>query len=289
MATQSRKTGFPEFFADTQSTENLRRQFIEAPMDAAGQAALGTGVELAGLMSILSDAFTASQRREHERVLKSGDEKDPRVAALQTSIDHADLLRSTARRGQVRIQRALVAVASNDEVFHGFVSNTDLVPLGGLTVRVTGSKTGRATALSATTDDDGYFSIALGTKKDTQREPGVTSSPINLSQRIINLMTGRSQEPSASAPASAESGGSQVEILKKGKLLHRDMVPVAPDGGSLYREYLIADAEFSSASDFRNFMSEASKAGADVIRATTPSAIKRSRRGAKSVRSKNKK
>ncbi len=61
---QSRKTGFPEFFADTKSGDNLRRQFIEAPMDAAGQAALGTGIELATLMSFLPDAFAASQRHE---------------------------------------------------------------------------------------------------------------------------------------------------------------------------------------------------------------------------------
>src|SRR6267142_2018756 len=95
MATQSRKSGVPEFFADTQSPEDLRRKFIDAPMDAASQAALGTARELASLMSILPDAFAASQARELKRVQRSGNENDARVAALQTSIEQAGVRQTT--------------------------------------------------------------------------------------------------------------------------------------------------------------------------------------------------
>ena len=312
MATKSRKTGIPEFFADTQSAENLRRQFIEAPMEAASQSALGVGIELATLMSILPDAFAASQRRELERVQESGKENDARVAALRTSIEQADVLRTMARRGQVRIQRALVAVAANDDVFHGFVSDADLAPLKGLTVRLTGGRNTRAKAFSATTDDDGYFSIALGAKSDAQRDSGAKASPINVSQRITNLMAGLSQETSASSAASAEGGVSQVEILKRGTLLHRDPVLVARDGGSIYREYVIADTEASSASDFRDFTSArsykppspqgdptagaaaTSPASTDVPHSPAtpvapPSAKKRSPRGVKFIKPRSKK
>lgn len=312
MATQSKKTGLPEFFTDAKSTETVRRQFLEAPLEASRQSALGSAVELATLMSILPDAFVASQRRELNRVTKSGKESDSRVAALQTSIEQAEVLQTMALRGQARVQRALVALATNEDVFHGFVSDPDLAPLKGLTVRLTDNKTTRAKALSATTDDDGYFSIALGTKDDTPRDAQAKDSPINLSQRIADLLAGLSQETSAAPAAGAEAGVSQVEILKKGKLLYRDPVLLARDGGSIYREYVITDTKPSSESDFRDFMSkrsfkppsppvdstegaaEASEASTDLPHSRTasaapPSAKKRSPRRAKSIKPRGKK
>jgi hypothetical protein len=291
MATQSRKSGIPEFFADTQSAESLRRKFIEAPMEAAGQSALGSAVELATLMSILPDAFVASQRRELERIKRSGNENDPRVAALQTSIEQAGVLQTMALRGQTRVQRALVAVASNDNVFHGFVSDADFAPLKGLTVRLTGTKTADAKAFSATTDADGYFSIDLGTKKSTPRDSGAKASPINMSQRIADLFAGLGQDTTAAPAGSPETSVGQVDILKNDKLLYHDPTFIALNEGSIYREYVIVDTEFSSAPDFRNFVSEASQAGTEVppLRARAPKATKRSSRGAKTVRPKNEK
>lgn len=255
MATQSRKTGFPEFFADTQSAENIRRQFIEGPMDAAGQSALGTGIELANLLSILPAAFAASQERELKRIQSSDIENDPRVAALEASIEQAGVLQTMAQRGQVRIERALVAVADKGNVFHGFVSDADLVPLKGLTVRLTGSTATRSNTLSTTTDDDGYFSIALGTKSNKQQEPGAKTGKISLSQRIGDLMAGPGIEPLPSSSESPNEDARQVEILKKGKLLYSDPALLARDEGSVYREYVIADTKPSSASELRNFMS----------------------------------
>jgi hypothetical protein len=266
MATQSKKTGFPEFFADTQSAENLRRQFIEAPMEAAGQPALGAGIELANLLSILPGAFVASQERELERIKKSGIDNDPRVAALETSIEQAGVLQTMAQRGQVRIQRGLVAFAGADKVFHGFVSDVELTPLKGLTVRL--SSEGRK-ALSATTDDDGYFSIPLGARSSRQQEnSGENKSKAgkgSLLQRITDLMASPGIAPLASAAESVAGQGSQVEILKRGKLLHTDPVSLTLDQGSVYREYVIADTESSSASDLKD-----SSAGSSASKAASP-------------------
>ena len=241
MATQSRNSGIPEFFADTESAEDLRRKFIEDPMEGSAQSALRTGSELANLMSFLPGAFVASQQRELERVKRSGGEKDPRVAALQASIEQADLLQTMALRGQVRVKRALVALTSNDAVFHGFVSDSELAPLKGLTVRLTDSKNPRAKTFSAVTDDDGYFSMALGTKSAIRDATGAKVKSINLSQRLAALTARLSREPGAPPPAGAEANLSQVEILSKQKLVFTDPVPVALDGGSIYREYAITD------------------------------------------------
>src|SRR5258707_11313141 len=104
MATKSRSTGFPEFFADTGSAENLRRQLIEAPMEAAGPLALGIAVDLAPLMRIIPDAFAASQRRELQRIRNAAGENDPRAVALQTSIEQVDAFRTMVRRAEARVQ-----------------------------------------------------------------------------------------------------------------------------------------------------------------------------------------
>jgi hypothetical protein len=263
MATQSKKTGFPEFFANTQSAENLRRQFIEAPLEAAGQPALGAGIELANLLSILPGAFVASQERELERIKKSGIDNDPRAAALETSIEQAGVLQTMAQRGQVRIQRGLVAFAGADKMFHGFVSDAELTPLKGLTVRLTGGIEGRKT-LSATTDDDGYFSIPLGISSSRQQEAsGENKSKAgkgSLLQRITDLMASPGIAPLASATERVEGEGGQVEILKRGKLLHTDPASLTLDQGSVYREYVIADTEPSSASDVKDSSPGAARA-----------------------------
>jgi hypothetical protein len=250
MANESRKTGFPEFSFDSQSREALQRQLIETPMEAASQSALGTAVELFTFMSGLPDAFAASERRELKRILKSGNDADPRVAALQGSIEQADILQSTARLGQARVERALAALTDRrGDLFHGFVSDTAFTPLEGLTVRLTDTKTAGAKVFAATTGADGYFSMDLGTKQSTPRDSRAKDNPISMSQRIVDLVAGLGQDssPAATGSAEAEAGVGQVDILKSDKLLHHDPALVVLKGGSVYREYVIADAKPSSA------------------------------------------
>lgn len=252
MATKNKKPGFPDFFADTQSADNLRRQFIEAPMEGAAQSALGASIELANLLSILPGAFVASQQKELERIKQSKVENDPRVAALEASIEQATVLQTTAHRGQARVQRALVAVAGKDNVFHGFVSDPELTPLKGLTVRVTGGKD----KLSATTDEDGYFSISLGSKSGKRGNLGVKTGK-GLVERMTEFMSSPGIAPLSGKVQSDEEGERhEVEILKKSEVLHTDPASLNVSQGTVYREYVIADTKPSSASDLKNFAAD---------------------------------
>ncbi len=273
MATKSDRTEFPGFFSN-KSAESLRQQFIEAPLEAAVESALGSGIEQGNLLSILPAAFVASQERELKRVLSSDIENDPRVAALESSIEQARVLQTMAQRGQVRIGRALAAMADNAHVFHGFVSDADLAPLKGLTVRLTGSKATRSKTLSTTTADDGYFSIALGTKSDKQQDSGAKASKISLAQRISDLMPSP-RRPIATPSESVQEDASQVEILKKGKLVHLDPVPVARGQGG-YREYVISTEKPPSASDFRKSMSASKSSSKPTGLSSSERATKRS-------------
>jgi hypothetical protein len=234
MANQSSRKGFPEFFADAESSETLRHQFIERPKEAARQSAFSTAIDLLSFMSILPDAFIASQRRELNRILRSGDERDLRVTALQTSIEQADVLRSMARKGEARIQRVLTVLAHGADFFHGFVSDRDLAPLTGLTVRLRGRKIAGTKRFSATTDADGYFSIALG---------GGSRKEADASKRFADLLAGLTHQASAATSERSEERRSQVEIVKGTKVLHRDPIPVTIDQGSVYREYVIDDTQ----------------------------------------------
>src|SRR6267143_5709430 len=98
MATKSSKSGFPEFFADTTSAENIRRQFIDAPLEVAKASAFTSALDLARMLSLLPDAFLASQQRELKRMKKSVPEDDSRLATLEASIEQAQILRTTARQ-----------------------------------------------------------------------------------------------------------------------------------------------------------------------------------------------
>lgn len=247
MATNSSNNG-PEFFAGDQSAENMQRRFIEAPLEAAQQSVVSSGLELANLLSSIPEALLASQQRELERVKKLGREKGPQVDMLQRSIEQAGVLRTAVQRGQARAGRALAALADSDSVFHGFVSDAELTPLKGLTVRLIAGKGAGAKNLAAKTEEDGYFRMVLGAKSDTEQGSAAQASPLNLSQRIVNFMSGPDPETRAASAASAEVADSRVEILKNGKVRHRDPVPLSPKNGSVYREYVIGDVESTPAS-----------------------------------------
>ena len=277
MATTSKKTGFPEFFADTESADNLRQQFIEGQAKAATQSAIGAGLELANLFSVLPGAFVASQQRELDRIKQQKVPNDPRIASLELSIEQAGVLQVTAQSSSVRVQRALGAVASGDAVFHGFVSDAQLAPLAGVTVRVTGVK-GAGRSLSTTTDDEGYFSIPLGKKSDQWAKSGVKGSRLD---RIASFMASRSAAPDSGAEKSAVGEGAHVEILKKGKPVYSDPASLAVDRGSVYREYVVDENKPASASSLRNFGAEVAAAAKERAAETedkpaTPSKSKKS-------------
>jgi hypothetical protein len=250
MAIKSSKSGFPEFFADTNSAENARRQFIDAPLEAAKSSAYRSALDLARMLSLLPDAFAASQRRELKRMKRSVPEDDSRLATLEASIEQAEVLRTTARHGAVRAQRSLAALASRRDIFHGFVSDSELNPLEGLTVKLSRGREGNTKDPSATTDKDGYFSMPLDHRKITANEVEITP------EHIAELFAQRVREASDGEQTASESVAVRVEILKKAKLLQEDSIPLALDRGSVYREYVISEHGAFSATDFHSFLSK---------------------------------
>ena len=240
MGTKSSKTGFPEFFVDTTSPESVQREFIDAPMKAVLQSGFGPALEVANLLRILPDAFAASQRSELDRIKQSADKNDPRIAAMEASIEQVDDLRRVVRLAEIRTRRSLIAIVTRTEIFHGFVSDSHLNPLKGLTVQVSAGKGGAAKDLSATTDADGYFSIPLGKTKSTRptEEEAANITP----EQIAELFARQEKERDDKDQLKQETGREiRVEILKKGKLLHEDPVPIVLEDGNIYREYVLRD------------------------------------------------
>jgi hypothetical protein len=226
----------PDFIADTSSPEALRRQFIDGPMEGASQEALGALAELAELMAILPGAFVDSQQRELKRLLRKGDSNTSaaRAAAMKLSIAQAQTLKVNANLGQVRLQKALAALADKRILFHGFVSNTAADPLAGLTVRLSGATEGERKAETALTDGDGYFSIVLGEQRGAAPTHG-------MAQRVATMMRAET------GAAAGQGGKAQVEIVgANGQVRYTDPNPLLLDGSSVYREYVLGEPESPS-------------------------------------------
>ena len=244
MASQPRTNGFADLGIDLGSPEAVHRELIEAPMAAARQAVLTTAVEVAALLTSLPEAFANSQRRELERIQKSGGERDPRVTALRASIEQAEILRVTAQRGQARVERTVEVAMSGGNVFYGFVSDGDLVPLAGLTVRLTGTGTAAGKTSTTKTEADGSFSIDLGangSRAPEGREKAASPTSDTTSDRMADMFAGSSAEAAAGAEKDRDQQGGRVDILRGDAVLYTDPAPVALDDGSVYREYVIAD------------------------------------------------
>ena len=255
MANESDKKSFSGVFGTARTPEEVRRRFIEAPLDASVPAALEAVLEIAGVLTRLPDVFIASQNNELERLKTSVGPNDSRVDALQASIEQAVELQTTAQKAQTRIQRVAVATATGQKVFHGFVSAPDLSPIAGVSVRLTeraGAKGG------VTTDEDGYFSLPLEAPSYTATEAKTRS--FSLSQRVNKLFETRkldtldsSETASADSQKDATARESTVQIFRKNKLIHEDPIPLELDAGSIYREYIINE-QAGSDDDFNEFV-----------------------------------
>ncbi len=250
MISKSQKNERAEFLAEGIDAETIGRRFIEAPMEAARQPAIGTGLELLSFMSSLPDAFIASERRELKRLARTAESKnDARIERLKISIERAQEIRGNADLGKTRIERALVSLSEDGNVFHGFVSDTELQPRKGLTVRIVDArseKTGKS--FSATTDADGYFSIALGKDVAGGRKSNTPEADVKLSDRMAELLSrvnAKADTAAGSDKSYAETGNqnevlAQVEILDTdGKILYQDLSPLVINTGTAYREYAI--------------------------------------------------
>ena len=225
------------FRGGAQSFDDVRRRFIEAPLEAARLPAMATALEVASLYEILPDAFMNSRRRELARITAAGGDQDPRAVRLQNSLDQLEDVKTLAQRSRTRLTR-MASVREEEEVFHGFVSDIDLNPMPRVTVRVSGGATTRQTA---TTDDDGYFRIELGTQRTGTWT--AASRGGDVSDRITGMfarLRARASKPNASASASNPQGAT-VEVLQGSTVLHRDPVPLVVGEGRNYREYILGD------------------------------------------------
>ena len=234
MPSGSRNTGMLSSLVEGMDADMLDEQMLKAHFDAASQPAMGEALELFSFLGKLPDAFVASQQREAKRLQKLGRDKDPRLEALKVSVEEAERLRSTARWGQARFERAVAALTEEDDVFHGFISDAD----------------GKS-ELSATTEADGYFSITLKVK--TEKKAGGFPSREDASAVLgagLSELFGISGAAAAAQPSSSDRKSREVyaELFDpSGQRFHQDPVPIDLEGGSVYREYVVnGDAAGSS-------------------------------------------
>jgi hypothetical protein len=257
MSTSSFKPGQPAFISDGASADAIVKEYIEAPFAAAQQPALNTGLQLLAFMSALPEAFIASEQRELKRLAKTTDNtNDARIERVQLSLERAADFHASAVQAKTRIDRALLALSTEEKIFHGFVSDMNLKPLEKLTVRISALSDGvtgsskDTKSLSTTTDADGYFSISLGKEKNSAQKSSMPESSVKLSEQIAarlasvnakaKIGSGENIEQTRSADAYNKEVLAQVEILDAtGKLLHQDSTPLVINNGSAYREYIL--------------------------------------------------
>ncbi len=260
MSTSSYKPGQPNFTSDGASADAILKEYIEAPFAAAQQPALSTGLQLLAFISALPEAFITSEKRELKRLAKTADSKnDTRIERLQLSIERAAELHRSASQGKTRIDRAILALSTEDNIFHGFVSDSELKPLAKMTVRISAFRAGDTSgsketkSLSASTDADGYFSISLGKEKPITRKPVMSESKVKLSEQMAERLASVNAKAKASTTTASGNAAetytantievlAQVEILDGNQnIIHKDETPLVMNAGTAYREYLIGD------------------------------------------------
>ena len=259
MSNSSDKSSRSSFFSDGLSAGSVQKEFIEAPLAAARQPAMTTGLDLLAFMSAMPDIFLASEQRELQRLARTSDNKnDPRIERLKVSIERATELSNTASLGKTRIDRAIIAASTEDNVFHGFVSDTNLKPREKLTVRISAIRDGDngddkdTKSLSTTTDADGYFSISLGKERNDHRKSGTYESTVKLSEQMAERIASVNAKAKTATAAASNSRGAaatntnevlaRVEILDANKnIIRQDDSPLVVNAGTAYREYVLAD------------------------------------------------
>ncbi|PUA29338.1 MAG: hypothetical protein B0W54_01685 [Cellvibrio sp. 79] len=252
MISKSKNNGRSTFIADNIEAETIRKQFIEAPLNAARQSSIHLGLDLLDFMSALPDAFIAAEERELKRLSRtSKDKNDLRIEQLKLSIERTRLIRDNANVGKSRIDRALVALSEEGNIFHGFVSDTNANPRAGLTVRITVARENESgTSRSAITDDDGYFSISLGSDKTSSTKRNNLNRQ-KMSGKLADLFATQNNAtstnnttgtPNTNAEAVTNEGNdvlAEVTIFNERELVYQDEVPLIISEGTAYREYVV--------------------------------------------------
>ena len=242
MNDHAQKNQRPEFLAGEPTAEAIRKQFLEAPMAAAQQPAMNTGLEVLAFMAALPDAFVASEERELNRLSRTvARDNDPRVDRLKASIARAMELRTTSQQGKARIDRILLSVSGENNVFHGFVSDQTFTPQRGLTVRLTVVRDGvkDEVVASTTTNADGYFSIPFERESGKKRKGQSPEPNVKSSERMAERLS-RKAAASAATAGDGHEVLARVEILDaKAGVIHEDAISLVVNAGTVYREYIV--------------------------------------------------
>lgn len=242
MNDQAQKNQRSEFLAGEPTAEAIRKQFLDAPLAAARQPAINLGLEVLAFMAALPDAFVASEERELNRLSRTAEAgNDPRVERLKVSIARATELRTTSQQGKARIDRALVALSGESNVFHGFVSDNTFAPQKGLTVRLIAARDGAKgeTLASTTTNTDGYFSMPFEQESDKKRKGQPPEQNVKSSDRMAERLS-RKAAASAATAGDGNEALARVEILDaKAVVIHEDATPLVVNAGTVYREYVV--------------------------------------------------
>jgi hypothetical protein len=203
-------------------------------------------IDVASMLETLPAAFVASQQRELARITATSGENDPRAVQLRTSIEHATAVQAVALQGKTRIQHVRETFADAGDVFHGFVYDDNLAPQPDLTVRLVPQNAAASKRLSGRTDDDGYFRIDLGSKRDVKgKDRAIVQDEIP--DRIAQLVAGLRENAAQPPQAGDDRATAIVEIASQGKVVYRDSALLALDGGRTYREYTISTQKGTAA------------------------------------------
>jgi hypothetical protein len=206
-------------------------------------------IDVASVLETLPAAFVASQQRELARVTATSNENDPRAEQLRTSIERARAVQGVALQGKTRVQHVRETFADAGDVFHGFVYDDNLAPQAGIIVRLVPQNAAASKGLAGRTDDDGYFRIDLGSKrnaKGTSRAFVQEELPDRVARMAARLRENAAQPPQ---PGDDDRASAIVEIVSQGKVVYRDSSLLALDGGRTYREYTISAQKGWAAAD----------------------------------------
>lgn len=252
MINKSKNNGRATFIADNIEAGTIGKEFIDAPLNAARQSTIHLGLDLLDFMSALPDAFIAAEERELKRLSRtSNDKNDLRIEQLKLSIERTQAIRANTHLGKARIERALVALSEDGNIFHGFVSDTNANPRAGLTVRISVARENETGASrSAITDDDGYFSISL----DSDKTASTKRNSLNrqkMSSRLADLFATKNTTDSTNNSAGTRETNAEavvnernevlaeVTIFNERELVYQDAVPLIISEGTVYREYVV--------------------------------------------------
>jgi hypothetical protein len=240
----------PQSFATTGMRDDDEDPNVQAAVNAARQAAFTASVETFSLLAGLPDAYLRSQRRELKRLTRIAGDDDVRITVMRESIRQAGRLSATAKLGQHRVERMLVAMTSDELLVHGFVSNDAFEPIHRLLVQLTIYGISANHVLIESTDIDGYFRFRTGIKSRASI-PVAKDVKVGLSDEVAEALSRANAKPEASAPAAEAAAPAGRQVLGRLQILdptgkttlHVDPYPMRIENDSVYREYVLVDGK----------------------------------------------